>query len=426
MAIQPPIVCRPSRRAAVTFRESPRLGWPARFATGHLVAWGKDILTRPASTLIGVTLGLLLGLAGALVKMRRLRHRRVVARALRLTPGPAFVRAVLDRWPEWVDLQDAEKCAWLNRAIENSWPFYDQALAENLAVWLQPPLERYKARGWRCRDAMSPPTRPEHERQWLDAQRRRRQWLTHAHCPCPQPPYISRIEFKRINFGSTPLCIDSISAQRWVTGDLVIDASSTWSSDADIQLMVKTVPHRLGDFFSRHVGSMIVKVQDISFKGRVRIIVTPLVGAIPPFGGFTVSFLEEPLIRYRPTGVCVLACAGCMRGPPVCRACGHMAQHAVTTPPASTRHLSSLATAVSGGVTTAAVAAASPVIAWISHLVTEKLVKAFVWPDRQIIDLSFLVKDHLPEVRGEAYNTQHWISGTAQGAWHSTGCQERD
>jgi len=178
------------------------------------------------------------------------------------------------------------------------------------------------------------------------------------------PAFIHGVEFRRINFGTRALRVDRVRVQRgetWLDGsvpaEMVVDAHLSWESDADIQLHVMTVlglAQVLSKALSNNIGGVNIKVSDITVKAKVRVVLRPLVGGPPFVGGAALSFLEEPLFRYD--------------------------------------------TNLSGGVAVggAAVAAAGRVISWIGQLVAEHLVKAYVWPDRFIVDLSDVARRHLP------------------------------
>lgn len=125
-------------------------------------------------------------------------RRRTVANALQLIPGVEYVRSVLGSVPDWVTLREHERCAWVNRILDDAWRFFDKAISDRLAEWVLPELEKFK------------------------------------------PPFIHSIEFKRISCGGVPFTVEHISVSSWTHEDIVLEVDAAWNSDADIQLLIQT------------------------------------------------------------------------------------------------------------------------------------------------------------------------------------------
>jgi len=292
--------------------------WPITTASSVLDGALRDASSRPREAVAGLFIGLAVGVVLAIFKYRSIREGRIFARALRLQPGTHYIRALVKRWPQWIELGRSEPAEFFNRLLDGAWPYLSKALGDKITDSLGPVLEANR------------------------------------------PGFIKSLEIKRFNFGVHPIKVGAVSSQLWSDREIALEMDVSWVSDADIQVGVVAVTSRtsaaaaeLAAMSGSQIADgqgLLIKVQDITVKGTMRIIFTPLIPTMPMFGGMIISFLEEPVIRFRPI--------------------------------------------IAGG---AAGALATPVLGWVSTTLTRTLAKAFVWPERIAIDMSKGVpKDLLP------------------------------
>jgi len=167
-----------------------------------------------------------------------------------MDPGLKGCQYLLGRLPSWISLTDREKMEWLNRLLEEMWPYYDRGICQVVKDTVEPIMEQYKP-----------------------------------------PGVIKKIYFSELTFGDAPFRIEGITVKEDPDAiDMEVDVR--WSGDANISLAIDLpLP---GNLVRVHP-----KVKDIVFVATIKILLKPMVEAIPGFAAAAVALKSEPIIKYR-------------------------------------------------------------------------------------------------------------------------------
>uniref|UniRef100_A0A8D3DX58 Extended synaptotagmin-3 n=1 Tax=Scophthalmus maximus TaxID=52904 RepID=A0A8D3DX58_SCOMX len=148
----------------------------------------------------------------------------------------------------WVHFPDAEKVDWMNKVLEQAWPFFGMYMEKLLRENIQPAVRL-------------------------------------------SSPALRTFAFTKIHFGHVPLRITGIKAytdevdQR----EVVLDMNLSYEGDVDIDVVVKP-PVTAG-------------VKGLKLKGMLRVILEPLIGQVPLVGGVTFFFIRRPTLQVNWTGM---------------------------------------------------------------------------------------------------------------------------
>ncbi|KAM4559122.1 extended synaptotagmin-3 [Odontesthes bonariensis] len=148
----------------------------------------------------------------------------------------------------WVQFPDVERVQWVNKVLEQAWPFFGMYMEKLLKENIQPAIRLSSSA-------------------------------------------LKTFTFTKVHFGHRPLKITGIKSythevdQREVVLDLNID----YDSDVDIDTEVKP--------------AITAGVKGLKFQGMLRVILEPLIGQAPLVGGVTIFFIRRPTLQINWTGM---------------------------------------------------------------------------------------------------------------------------
>ncbi|KAK5861429.1 hypothetical protein PBY51_022826 [Eleginops maclovinus] len=148
----------------------------------------------------------------------------------------------------WVHFPDFEKVEWLNKVLEQAWPFFGMYMEKLLKENIQPAIRLSSSA-------------------------------------------LKMFTFTKVHFGHLPLRITGMKAytdevdQR----EVILDLNICYDSDVDIDAEVQP-PITAG-------------VKGLKLQGMIRVILEPLVGQAPLVGGVTFFFIRRPTLQINWTGM---------------------------------------------------------------------------------------------------------------------------
>ncbi|XP_041953853.1 extended synaptotagmin-1 isoform X1 [Alosa sapidissima] len=150
--------------------------------------------------------------------------------------------------PSWVNFPDVEKVEWVNKIIQQAWPFIGQYLEKLLVETIAPSIRASSA----CLQTLS---------------------------------------FTKIDFGDKAMKVVGVKAhtehgKRQVMLDLYI----SFAGDVEINVEVKKYFCKAG-------------VKGIQLHGKLRVILEPLIGDVPLVGAITMFFIRRPKLDINWTGL---------------------------------------------------------------------------------------------------------------------------
>nr|XP_020500409.1 extended synaptotagmin-3-like isoform X1 [Labrus bergylta] len=148
----------------------------------------------------------------------------------------------------WVHFPDVEKVNWLNKVLEQAWPFFGMYMEKLLKENIQPAVRLSSAA-------------------------------------------LKVFTFTKIHFGHIPLRITGMRAYTHEVDhrEVVLDMDICYDGDVDIDVDVNP-PITAG-------------VKGIKLKGTMRVILEPLIGQAPLVGGVTFFFIRRPTLEINWTGM---------------------------------------------------------------------------------------------------------------------------
>ncbi|XP_076750730.1 extended synaptotagmin-like protein 2 isoform X2 [Xylocopa sonorina] len=155
----------------------------------------------------------------------------------------------LDELPSWVYFPDFDRAEWLNKVLYKVWPSINQFARELCKQSIEPAilekLVEYKIKGF---------------------------------------------QFERLVLGRIPLKIYGIKAYDKNTSrnEVIIDADIIYAGDCDITFSI---------------GNIKGGIKDFQIRGLMRIVMKPLLSAMPIVGGVQAFFLNPPAINFNLVGV---------------------------------------------------------------------------------------------------------------------------
>ncbi|KAK3748301.1 hypothetical protein QZH41_007335 [Actinostola sp. cb2023] len=160
---------------------------------------------------------------------------------------------VKDLWPtmpSWIYFSEEEHAIWVNRILDQMWPFVEDMVEGILKKSVEPAIQQ----------CLPGPLQ----------------------CLC----------FEKISLGQTPLYITNIRTYNACASkqddEFIMDLDIVYNGDADFELGIKKV--KLG-------------ISDFELHGPLRVIFKPLVPECNPVGGITVFFLNRPKISFELTNL---------------------------------------------------------------------------------------------------------------------------
>mmetsp|Transcript_19224 Transcript_19224/g.53589 ORF Transcript_19224/g.53589 Transcript_19224/m.53589 type:complete len:1255 (+) Transcript_19224:214-3978(+) len=152
----------------------------------------------------------------------------------------------------WIKARDTESLNWLNTMVRIMWPYYNEAICNNVVASLEPMLATFK------------------------------------------PAFMKEIKFESFTLGEQPFQFHSMRMVRERDGEPLDNEVEflmdiRWNGDVKINLAFTV----LGtcDFCE-------IKISDMVIVGTVRVLLRPGVPIIPCFGSISVSFVEPPAIDF--------------------------------------------------------------------------------------------------------------------------------
>ena len=198
---------------------------------------------------LGLVLGTFVGFAATGVYHQNRKWKDERNQRLAMIPGKKGAQALLHHIPNWLSFSDVEKMEWLNRIVEQAWPYYDKAICEEVKRQVEPMMDEYR------------------------------------------PPFIKKIWFKKLTFGDSPFRVENIRIDDSCIDRVDIEVGFRWSGDASIFLAIELVA---GGSATR----MVPKVTDLAVSGQAKISLAPLLPEIPGFGAATVSLRRPPNVKF--------------------------------------------------------------------------------------------------------------------------------
>ncbi|XP_043988455.1 extended synaptotagmin-3 isoform X1 [Gambusia affinis] len=148
----------------------------------------------------------------------------------------------------WINFTNVEKVQWVNKVLEQAWPFFGMYMEKLLRETIQQKVRTSNSA-------------------------------------------LKMFTFTKIHFGHKPLRITGIRAythevdQREVILDMNIDYDSDVDIDADVNSAIK------------------VGIKGLKFRGMLRVILEPLISQAPLVGGVTLFFIRRPTLQINWTGM---------------------------------------------------------------------------------------------------------------------------
>ncbi|XP_071343953.1 extended synaptotagmin-3 [Trachinotus anak] len=148
----------------------------------------------------------------------------------------------------WVHFPDVEKVDWINKLLEQAWPFFGMYMEKLLKENIQPAVRLSSGA-------------------------------------------LKMFTFTKIHFGHVPLRITGIKAYTHEVDqkEVVLDMNLCYDGDVDIDAEVQP--------------PIVAGVKGLKLKGTIRVILEPLIGQVPLVGGVTFFFIRPPTLEINWTGM---------------------------------------------------------------------------------------------------------------------------
>ncbi|XP_066521210.1 extended synaptotagmin-1 [Hoplias malabaricus] len=150
--------------------------------------------------------------------------------------------------PAWVNFPNVEKVEWLNKVIQQAWPFIGQYLEKLLT------------------DSIAPSIRA-------------------------SSSHLQTLSFTKIDFGDKAMKVVGVKTHSETDkGQVLLDVYISYVGNAEINVEVKRYFCKAG-------------VKGIQLNGMMRVILEPLVGDVPIVGAVTMFFIKRPQLNINWTGL---------------------------------------------------------------------------------------------------------------------------
>lgn len=157
------------------------------------------------------------------------------------------ILARVEDLPSWVFFPDVERAEWLNKMIDQMWPFIGDYVHDLLMTQIQKTVQ----------DSAS---------------------------------VMGSFKFVKIDLGDIPPRIGGVKVytEHVKRDEIYMDLDIIYSSDSEIEIKLKGIT---------------AGIKDLQLHGTVRVIFKPLLSTIPLFGGLSVFFINNPSINFNLTSL---------------------------------------------------------------------------------------------------------------------------
>uniref|UniRef100_A0A9J8DCY8 Extended synaptotagmin-like protein 1b n=1 Tax=Cyprinus carpio carpio TaxID=630221 RepID=A0A9J8DCY8_CYPCA len=150
--------------------------------------------------------------------------------------------------PSWVNFPDVEKVEWLNKVIQQAWPYIGQYLEKLLTETIAPSIRGSSS-------------------------------------------HLQTLSFTKVDFGGKPMKVVGVKAHAEnEKGQILLDVYISYVGDVEINVEVKRYFCKAG-------------VKGIQLHGMMRVILEPLIGDVPIVGAVTMFFIQRPKLTINWTGL---------------------------------------------------------------------------------------------------------------------------
>uniref|UniRef100_A0A672PYZ4 Extended synaptotagmin-3-like n=1 Tax=Sinocyclocheilus grahami TaxID=75366 RepID=A0A672PYZ4_SINGR len=142
--------------------------------------------------------------------------------------------------PAWIHFADVEKAAWINKILQQAWPFFGMYMEKLLIENIQPSVRS-------------------------------------------SSPHLKTFTFTKVHMGQKAPTITGVRVytHELETREVILDFNITYEADVDIDADVKP--------------AIKVGVKGLQLQGMLRVILEPLIGQAPLVGGVTMFFIRRPV-----------------------------------------------------------------------------------------------------------------------------------
>lgn len=150
--------------------------------------------------------------------------------------------------PAWVNFPDVEKVEWMNKILQQAWPFVGQYLEKLLVETIAPSIR-----------------------------------ATSAH--------LQTLSFTKVDLGDRAMKVVGVKAYtEYDRRQVILDLYISYAGDVEINVEVKKYFCKAG-------------VKGIQLHGKLRVILEPLIGDVPLVGAITMFFIRRPKLDINWTGM---------------------------------------------------------------------------------------------------------------------------
>ncbi|XP_026073997.1 extended synaptotagmin-3-like [Carassius auratus] len=150
--------------------------------------------------------------------------------------------------PAWIHFTDVEKAAWINKILQQAWPFFGMYMEKLLVENIQPSVRLSN-------------------------------------------PHLKTFTFTKVHMGQKAPTITGVRVytHELETREVILDLNITYEADVDIDADVR--------------AAIKVGVKGLQLQGTLRVILEPLIGQAPIVGGVTMFFIRRPALQVNWTGM---------------------------------------------------------------------------------------------------------------------------
>ncbi|XP_041372347.1 extended synaptotagmin-2-like [Gigantopelta aegis] len=158
------------------------------------------------------------------------------------------ILARVEELPSWVYFPDVERAEWVNKIIDQLWPYIGDYVKKLLIESIEPQIR------------------------------------------ASLPDSLKSFKFSKIDLGDIPPRVGGVKVYTNLVrrDEVYMDLEITYSSDADVAVKVKGI----------NAG-----IKDLHIHGTLRVIFKPLISKMPLIGGISVFFLNSPNIDFNLTSL---------------------------------------------------------------------------------------------------------------------------